>query len=295
MELRIDKLSKTYSNGIKALQNISLDIPTGMFGLLGPNGAGKSTLMRTIATLQEADAGSIVLGDIDVLKQKNELRQVLGYLPQQFGLYPKISAEVLLNHFAVLKGITNKNERQELVKSLLFKTNLYEVRNQNLKGFSGGMKQRFGIAQALLNNPKLLIVDEPTAGLDPVERNRFYNVLSELGEHTVVILSTHIVDDVKELCTNMAIINQGQVCLKGQPLQILEGLKDKVYKKTIEKAELNLYKDNYQVISEKLFLGKPTIHILSDENPGDGFSLINAELEDVYFSEIFSNTNAKSN
>ncbi|WP_421811610.1 ABC transporter ATP-binding protein [Flagellimonas sp.] len=295
MELRIDNLSKTYSNGIKALQNISLDIPTGMFGLLGPNGAGKSTLMRTIATLQDADSGSIVLGDIDVLKQKNELRQVLGYLPQQFGLYPKISAEVLLNHFAVLKGITNKNERQELVKSLLFKTNLYEVRNQNLKGFSGGMKQRFGIAQALLNNPKLLIVDEPTAGLDPVERNRFYNVLSELGEHTVVILSTHIVDDVKELCTNMAIINQGQVCLKGQPLQILEGLKDKVYKKTIEKAELNTYKDNYQVISEKLFLGKPTIHILSDENPGDGFSLINAELEDVYFSEIFSNTNAKSN
>ncbi|TDT47018.1 ABC-type multidrug transport system ATPase subunit [Maribacter spongiicola] len=295
MELRIDNLSKTYSNGIKALQNISLVIPTGMFGLLGPNGAGKSTLMRTIATLQEADAGSIVLGDIDVLKQKNELRQVLGYLPQQFGLYPKISAEVLLNHFAVLKGITNKNERKELVKTLLYKTNLYDVRQQNLKGFSGGMKQRFGIAQALLNNPKLLIVDEPTAGLDPVERNRFYNVLSELGEHTVVILSTHIVDDVKELCTNMAIINQGQVCLKGQPLQILEGLKDKVYKKTIEKSELNLYKENYQVISERLFLGKPTIHIVSDMNPGDGFSLINAELEDVYFSEIFNTTNLKSN
>lgn len=295
MELRIDNLSKTYSNGIKALQNISLDIPTGMFGLLGPNGAGKSTLMRTIATLQEADAGSIVLGDIDVLKQKNELRQVLGYLPQQFGLYPKISAEVLLNHFAVLKGITNKNERKELVKALLYKTNLYDVRQQNLKGFSGGMKQRFGIAQALLNNPKLLIVDEPTAGLDPVERNRFYNVLSELGEHTVVILSTHIVDDVKELCTNMAIINQGQVCLKGQPLQILEGLKDKVYKKTIEKSELNLYKENYQVISERLFLGEPTIHIVSDTNPGDGFSLINAELEDVYFSEIFNTTNLKSN
>ncbi|MDC6388451.1 ABC transporter ATP-binding protein [Maribacter sp. PR1] len=295
MELRIDKLSKTYSNGIKALQNITLDIPKGMFGLLGPNGAGKSTLMRTIATLQEADAGSIVLGDINVLKQKTELRQVLGYLPQQFGLYPKISAEVLLNHFAVLKGIVNKNERQELVKALLYKTNLYEVRKQNLKGYSGGMKQRFGIAQALLNNPKLLIVDEPTAGLDPVERNRFYNVLSELGEHTVVILSTHIVDDVKELCTNMAIINQGQVCLQGQPLQILEGLKDKVYQKTIEKAELNLYKENYQVISEKLFLGKPTIHILSDTDPGDGFALINAELEDVYFSEIFSDTNTKSN
>ena len=295
MKLIIDKLSKTYSNGIKALQNISLEIPTGMFGLLGPNGAGKSTLMRTLSTLQEADSGSVFLGDIDVLKQKNELRQVLGYLPQQFGLYPKISAEVLLNHFAVLKGISNKSERQELVKALLQKTNLYEVRQQNLKGYSGGMKQRFGIAQALLNNPKLLIVDEPTAGLDPVERNRFYNVLSELGEHTVVILSTHIVDDVKELCTNMAIINQGQVCLKGNPLQIIEDLKGKVYKKTIEKPELNFYKQNYQVISEKLFLGKPSIHILSDTNPGDGFTSVNASLEDVYFSTIFSNTNHKSN
>lgn len=295
MELIIDNLSKTYANGVKALQNISLEIPTGMFGLLGPNGAGKSTLMRTIATLQDADQGTITLGNIDVLTQKNELRQVLGYLPQQFGLYPKISAEVLLNHFAVLKGIANKNERKELVKALLHKTNLYEVRHQNLKGFSGGMKQRFGIAQALLNNPKLLIVDEPTAGLDPVERNRFYNVLSELGEHTVVILSTHIVDDVKELCTNMAIINQGQVCLQGNPLQILENLKGKVYKKTIEKPELNAYKQNYQVISEKLFLGKPTIHILSESNPGNGFSQINAELEDVYFSEIFNTTNAKSN
>ena len=293
MELIINNLSKTYSNGVKALQNISLEIPTGMFGLLGPNGAGKSTLMRTIATLQEADSGSITLGDIDVFKQKNELRQVLGYLPQQFGLYPKISAEVLLNHFAVLKGITNKGERKNLVDALLHKTNLYEVRKQNLKGFSGGMKQRFGIAQALLNDPKLLIVDEPTAGLDPVERNRFYNVLSELGEKTAVILSTHIVDDVKELCTNMAIINKGQVCLQGNPLQILENMKGKVYKKTIDKQELNTYKQNYQVISERLFLGKPTIHILSDTNPGDGFTMINAELEDVYFSEIFNNT--KSN
>jgi len=294
MELIIDNLSKTYANGVKALQNISLDIPTGMFGLLGPNGAGKSTLMRTIATLQEADQGSIKLGDIDVLQQKNELRQVLGYLPQQFGLYPKISAEVLLNHFAVLKGVINKNERQELVKALLHKTNLYEVRKQNLKGFSGGMKQRFGIAQALVNNPKLLIVDEPTAGLDPVERNRFYNLLSELGEKTVVILSTHIVDDVKELCTNMAIINQGQVCLKGKPLEILESLKGKVYQKTIEKSELNVYKENFQVISERLFLGKPTIHIVCDTNPGEGFTAINAELEDVYFSEIFNVANTKS-
>jgi ABC-2 type transport system ATP-binding protein len=215
MELIIDNVSKTYSNGVKALQNISLEIPKGMFGLLGPNGAGKSTLMRTIATLQEADEGTISLGDLDVFTQKNEVRQVLGYLPQQFGLYPKISAEVLLNHFAVLKGITNKGQRKDVVNALLHKTNLYNVKKQNLGGFSGGMKQRFGIAQALLSNPKLLIVDEPTAGLDPVERNRFYNILSELGEHTVVILSTHIVEDVKKLCTNIAVINQGQVLLKG--------------------------------------------------------------------------------
>jgi ABC-2 type transport system ATP-binding protein len=277
MELIIDNVSKTYSNGVKALQNISLEIPTGMFGLLGPNGAGKSTLMRTIATLQEADKGTISLGNLDVFTQKNELRQVLGYLPQQFGLYPKISAEVLLNHFAVLKGITNKGERKDVVNALLHKTNLYNVKKQNLGGFSGGMKQRFGIAQALLSNPKLLIVDEPTAGLDPVERNRFYNILSELGENTVVILSTHIVEDVKELCTNMAVINQGQVLLKGNPIKIIE-------------------EQNYQVISEKLFLGKPIIHILSDTNPGDGFIPVKTDLEDVYFSQIFgSNTNLKSN
>ncbi|WP_064967878.1 ABC transporter ATP-binding protein [Tenacibaculum ovolyticum] len=295
MELIINNLSKTYANGVKALQNISLEIPKGMFGLLGPNGAGKSTLMRTIATLQEADKGTITLGNLDVLKQQNEIRKVLGYLPQQFGLYPKISAEVLLNHFAALKGITNKPTRKELVKSLLHKTNLYDVRKQNLSGYSGGMKQRFGIAQALLNNPKLLIVDEPTAGLDPVERNRFYNLLSELGENTIVILSTHIVDDVKELCTNMAIINQGQVLLKGNPLKIIENLEGKVYQKTITKPELESYKKNYQVISERLFLGKPIIHILSDTNPGNGFSPINADLEDVYFSQIFGNTtNLKS-
>ena len=291
MELIIDNLSKTYSNGVKALQNISLEIPKGMFGLLGPNGAGKSTLMRTIATLQEADKGTISLGNLDVLTQKNEVRQVLGYLPQQFGLYPKISAEVLLNHFAVLKGITNKSERKDVVNALLNKTNLYSVKKQNLGGYSGGMKQRFGIAQALLNNPKLLIVDEPTAGLDPVERNRFYNILSELGENTVVILSTHIVEDVKELCTNMAVINQGKVLLKGNPIKIIEELEGKVYQKTIVKSELEAYKQNYQVISEKLFLGKPIIHILNNTNPGDGFSPVNADLEDVYFSQIFGNNN----
>ena len=289
MNLTINNLSKTYSNGVKALQDISLEIPKGMFGLLGPNGAGKSTLMRTIATLQEADQGSITLGNLNVFTQKNEVRQVLGYLPQQFGLYPKVSAEVLLNHFAVLKGITNKGERKDLVKALLHKTNLYNVKKQNLEGFSGGMKQRFGIAQALLNNPELLIVDEPTAGLDPVERNRFYNVLSELGENTVVILSTHIVEDVKEMCTNMAIINQGQVLLKGNPLKIIEELEGKVYQKTIVKSELETYKQNYQVISEKLFLGKPVIHILSDTEPGNRFSPVNADLEDVYFSQIFGN------
>lgn len=284
--LTITNLSKTYANGVKALDTISLDIPTGMFGLLGPNGAGKSTLMRTLATLQDPDEGVVSLGKFDVLKQKNEVRNVLGYLPQQFGLYPKISGETLLNHLAVLKGITNKKEREEIVKALLQKTNLYDVRKQNLGGFSGGMKQRFGIAQALLNNPKLLIVDEPTAGLDPVERNRFYNLLSELGENTVVILSTHIVDDVKELCTNMAIINKGQVLQKGSPLELIAQLKDKVYQKTIKKNELEEYKTQYHVISEKFFQGKPIIHITSDVPPQNDFKPIKADLEHVYFSQI---------
>ncbi|MDY0986608.1 ABC transporter ATP-binding protein [Flavobacterium sp. CFBP9031] len=291
--LSISNLSKTYSNGVNALQNITLDIPLGMFGLLGPNGAGKSTLMRTIATLQEADSGSVKLGDIDALTQKHELRKVLGYLPQQFGLYPKISAEVLLHHLAVLKGITNQKERREIVDALLHKTNLYEVKNQNLSGFSGGMKQRFGIAQALLNNPKLLIVDEPTAGLDPVERNRFYNILSELSENTVVILSTHIVDDVKELCTNMAIINKGEVLLKGNPLELINQTEGKIYQKTIHKNELEEYKKEYNVIAEKLFLGKPIIHVISENNPKNGFISVNAGLEDVYFSQILASSKKK--
>lgn len=284
--LIIHNLSKTYANGVKALQNVSLEIPTGMFGLLGPNGAGKSTLMRTIATLQDADQGSVMLNDLNVLTNKNAIRKVLGYLPQQFGVYPKISAEVLLNHLAVLKGITNKSERKELVKALLNKTNLYDVRKQNLGGFSGGMKQRFGIAQALLNNPKLLIVDEPTAGLDPVERNRFYNLLSEIGENTIVILSTHIVDDVKELCTNMAIINQGQVVLKGNPLELINALEGKVYQKTIHKNQLDDYKKDFMVINETLFLGKPIIHVLSDSHPKEGFVPVHPGLEDVYFSQV---------
>lgn len=284
--LTIKNLSKTYANGVKALQNVSLEIPKGMFGLLGPNGAGKSTLMRTIATLQDADEGSVLLDDLNVTNNKNAVRRVLGYLPQQFGVYPKVSAEALLNHLAVLKGITNKKERDELVKALLHKTNLYEARKRNLDGYSGGMKQRFGIAQALLNSPKLLIVDEPTAGLDPAERNRFYNLLSEVGENTIVILSTHIVEDVKELCTNMAIINQGQVVLKGSPLKLIENLEGKVYQKTIKKQELQQYKQEYRVINEKLFLGKPIINIVSEFDPKNGFTPMSAGLEDVYFSQI---------
>lgn len=294
MQLTINNLSKTYSNGVQALQNISLDIPTGMFGLLGPNGAGKSTLMRTIATLQEADEGTISLGDLDVLNQKHEVRKTLGYLPQEFGLYPRISAEVLLNHLAVLKGISNKAERKEVVSALLQKTNLYEKRKQNLGGFSGGMKQRFGIAQALLTNPKLVIVDEPTAGLDPVERNRFHNLLCDLGENTVVILSTHIVEDVKELCTNMAIINKGQVLLKGNPLDVIENIKGKVYQKTIRKKELEFYKREYQIIADKLYLGKSVISILSEDDPRDGFMSVPASLEDVYFSQIFGGNQNKA-
>ena len=285
--LKITGLSKTYSNGVKALNDVSLDIPTGMFGLLGPNGAGKSTLMRTIATLQEADEGAIIFGDLDVLGQKSEIRKILGYLPQEFGLYPKISAETLLNHLAVLKGITNSNERKEVVKALLHRTNLYEARKKNLVSYSGGMKQRFGIAQALLGNPKLVIVDEPTAGLDPAERNRFHNLLSELGENTVVILSTHIVDDVKELCTNMAIINQGKVLLKGNPLKAIEQVEGKVYKKAIRKNELDEYKKQYVLIAEKLLHGKPNIHIFSEFDPGNGFIPVQADLDDVYFSHIF--------
>lgn len=286
--LIITDLSKTYSNGVKALQHISLQIPTGMFGLLGPNGAGKSTLMRTLATLQNADSGSIHLGSLNILQHPNELRKVLGYLPQQFGVYPTLSAEMLLNHLAVLKGIVNRKERKEIIHALLHKVNLYEVRKQKLGEFSGGMKQRFGIAQALLNNPKLLIVDEPTAGLDPVERNRFYNLLSEVGEHTIVILSTHIVDDVKELCPRMAIINKGRVIIQGNPIQIMESLQGRLYEKTIHKNELKQYKKEYQVISDRLYLGRQLVHVVSDTHPGSTFKSIDANLEDVYMSQILN-------
>ncbi len=285
-QLIIKNLSKTYPNGVRALQDVSLTIPIGMYGLLGPNGAGKSTLMRTLATLQEPDQGELHLGKLDILKEKNALRKVLGYLPQQFGVYPNASAEVLLNHLAVLKGITHSRERKERVDALLHNTNLYPVRKQKLKGFSGGMKQRFGIAQALLTDPKLLIVDEPTAGLDPAERNRFYNILSSVSENTVVILSSHIVDDIKELCTEMAIINKGQVLTQGRPLELIQSIEGKIYKKAIHKNELPAYREAYQVISDKLFLGKPVIHIMSDQHPGNGFTEIDANLEDVYFSQF---------
>ena len=287
MELKITNLSKTYPNGVKANDNITLDIPVGMFGLLGPNGAGKSTLMRTIATLQEPDEGSIMLGDINVLTQKQEVRKVLGYLPQEFGVYPKVGAETLLDHLAVLKGISNRKERKEVVEALLHKTNLWDHRKKNLGGYSGGMKQRFGIAQALLAQPKLIIVDEPTAGLDPAERNRFLNLLSEIGENTVVILSTHIVEDVKELCTNMAVINKGQVLLTGTPSNSLQQLEGKIWRKQIGKNEIEEYKKNHNVISEERITGQPVIHVYADSSPGTGFTSVTPDLEDVYFTEIF--------
>lgn len=286
--LTISNLTKTYTNGVKALDNISLIIPKGIFGLLGPNGAGKSTLMRILATLQEADSGNIYLGGLNILDQKIELRKVLGYLPQQFGVYPKLSAEMLLNHLAVLKGIVNREERNNRVLALLQKVNLYDVRKQALGGFSGGMKQRFGIAQALLNDPRLLIVDEPTAGLDPLERNRFYDLLSEIGEKTIVILSTHIVEDVKELCTHMAIINQGKLLIEGNPNQIMDTLKGRVYEKAILKNELEQYKTDYQVINDRLYLGKRIIHVMSDVSPGSDFKPVEPNLEDVYLSQIFN-------
>jgi len=283
LELRIEGLSKTYQNGVKALQDVSLTIPTGMFGLLGPNGAGKSTLMRTIATLQEADSGSIALGDIDVLREKDKVRRLLGYLPQEFGVYPRITAEGMLNHFAVLKGIANARERRDTVNALLQRTNLYDARKQNLSTFSGGMRQRFGIAQALLGNPKLIIVDEPTAGLDPEERVRFHNLLAEIGENVVVILSTHIVEDVSDLCSQMAIISGGRVLMSGDPQEAVRALSGKVWRRVIGKQELEEFQSRYTVISTKLVSGRTVIHTVSDTRPDPTFEPIAASLEDVYF------------
>ncbi|KAA5532256.1 ABC transporter ATP-binding protein [Taibaiella lutea] len=289
MQLIISNVSKTYPNGLKALNDINLNIGKGMFGLLGPNGAGKSTLMRTIAALQDPDSGSITLGNIDVLKEKTELRKTLGYLPQDFGFYPKVSALNLLNHFAVLKGITNKGERKEIVDALLQQTNLFEARKRSVSEYSGGMRQRFGIAQALLGNPKLVIVDEPTAGLDPMERNRFHNLLSEIGEQVIVILSTHIVDDVKNLCKQMVVMNKGTIMLQGTPDEAVASVQHKIWRKDIDKNEVNDYRQNMQVISSHMVDGKLTIHVYADNNPGSGFEQIPAGLEDVYFSTITKN------
>ncbi len=286
MELKITNLSKTYSNGVKALDNVNLEIGTGMFGLLGPNGAGKSSLMRTISTLQEPDSGSIQFGDIDVLKQKDEVRKILGYLPQEFGLYPNLKAELILDHFAVLKGITNSGERKDTVQALLQQTNLWDVRKKKVGGYSGGMKQRLGIAIALLGNPKLVIVDEPTAGLDPTERNRFLNLLGEIGENVVVILSTHIVEDVRELCRKMAVINKGNVLTQGSPDDAIEELSGKIWKRSVDKDQLDAMHTEFEVISTRLVAGKPLIHIFSESKPDSSFEATDADLEDVYFLNI---------
>ena len=284
--LQISNLSKTYPNGVQALKNVSLNIGNGMFGLLGPNGAGKSSLMRTIATLQDADSGSILFGDIDVMKNKEELRKTLGYLPQEFGVYPNVSAEEMLQYIARLKGISNGGERDALVKALLEQVNLYQHRKKYLAGYSGGMKQRFGIAQALIGNPKLIIVDEPTAGLDPAERLRFNNLLSEIGENIVIILSTHIVDDVSELCNDMAIIAGGEVRQPGHPDALMDTLRDKVWTKRVRKDEVAEYQAKYKVILSKLSSGQVMVYVNSDVDPGNGFVPQKPTLEDIYFSNI---------
>ena len=284
--LTIRDLSKTYANGVQALKGVTLDIPKGMFGLLGPNGAGKSSLMRTIATLQDADTGSIRLNDLDVLANKPEARRALGYLPQEFGVYPKVSAEAMLDHFAVLKGVTARGERKALVEALLKQVNLWDVRKRKLGTFSGGMRQRFGIAQALIGNPQLIIVDEPTAGLDPEERNRFLNLLAAIGENVVVILSTHIVEDVTDLCPRMAIIAQGQVRLTGEPSEAIRALDGRVWRKTIANAAIDDYRNRMTVLSTRLAGGKTILHVLADSLPEGGFDAVSPDLEDVYFGQL---------
>ncbi|WP_412546504.1 ABC transporter ATP-binding protein [Maricaulis sp. MIT060901] len=284
--LELSGLTKTYGNKVRALDGVSLSIPKGMFGLLGPNGAGKSSLMRTIATLQSPDQGSLTFGDIDILKDPQALRATLGYLPQDFGVYPRMSARAMLDHLAVLKGLSNAKERKTVVDTLLEQTNLSQHANKAVASYSGGMRQRFGIAQALLGDPQLIIVDEPTAGLDPEERNRFHNLLSEIGENVVVILSTHIVEDVADLCPQMAIMNRGQIVSAGAPNDLIADLNGKVWAKTIEKSELAGLRGKYQIISERLTVGKVRIHVLADSDPGDGFESIQPDLEDVYFATI---------
>jgi ABC-2 type transport system ATP-binding protein len=285
--LTIRGLSKTYSNGVKALNKINLELEPGMFGLLGPNGAGKSTLMRTLATLQEPDEGTAMLDEIDILNDKDALRRVLGYLPQDFGVYPRLTPLVMLDHFAMLKGVVNKGERRDLVDSLLHHVNLYDVRKKAIDTFSGGMKQRFGIAQALIGDPRLVIVDEPTAGLDPSERNRFHNLLAAISENTVVILSTHIVDDVTDLCSNMAIMGAGEILLTGKPREVIERIKGNVWSKQINRGELVDYQQNFRVILSHLREGHTVIHVLSDDQP-EGFDHQEANLEDVYFATLIN-------
>jgi ABC-type multidrug transport system ATPase subunit len=284
--LQIRGLSKTYPNGIRALVDVSLDIPKGMFGLLGPNGAGKSTLMRTIATLQGADEGTITLDGLDVLREKEEVRKRLGYLPQEFGVYPRISAEAMLEHFSLLKGVTNGRERKELVEALLVRTNLWEIRKRRLDTFSGGMKQRFGIAQALIGDPELVIVDEPTAGLDPEERNRFHNLLSEIGENVVVLLSTHIVEDVRDLCSRMAILSDGRVLRSGAPQELIESLRGRIWRRVVERSDLERWRREHPVISTRLSGGRPVIHVYAGDRPEGGFEPVEADLRDVYFSTL---------
>lgn len=291
--LAIRNLSKTYANGVRALRDVTLDIPQGMFGLLGPNGAGKSSLMRTIATLQDPDSGTIELDGVDLLADKPATRRRLGYLPQEFGVYPKVSAEAMLDHFAVLKGAVVRGERRELVESLLRQVNLWDVRKRKLGTFSGGMRQRFGIAQALIGDPRLVIVDEPTAGLDPEERNRFLNLLAEIGERVVVILSTHIVEDVTDLCPRMAIIGQGQVLLTGEPLEAIRSLEGRVWRRTIDKTELDGYRARMNILSTRLMAGRTQIHVLADHAPGEGFMAVAPDLEDVYFGQLRAQATAR--
>ena len=284
MELEIRGVSKTYSNGVRALDDVSLTIPPGMYGLLGPNGAGKSTLMRIIATLQDPDEGTVRLGDIDILVEKDRTREVLGYLPQDFGLYPRVTAEALLTHFAVLEGIVGRKARRGVVESLLRQTNLWDVRKEKLGTYSGGMRQRFGVAVALLGDPRLLIVDEPTAGLDPAERVRFLNLLSELGERSVVLLSTHIVEDVSELCTRMAIIHEGRILLEAEPPRAVEELTGRIWRRVVTAEELERLDREHAVISTRLLAGRTIAHVLADTCPGPDFEAVQPDLKDVYFS-----------
>lgn len=284
--LKINNISKTYPNGVQAIKNVSLEISNGMFGLLGSNGAGKSSLMRTIASLQEPTNGTIIFNDIDIISKPQYVRENLGYLPQEFGVYPKLSAEKLLNHLAILKGIIDAKDRKQQVESLLHQTNLYQHRKKAVATFSGGMRQRFGIAQALLGNPQLIIVDEPTAGLDPEERNRFLNLLSEIGESVIVILSTHIVEDVHNLCKNMAILSDGNILVTGNPAELVNGIQGKIWSKIITKTDLETYKNAFSVISSTLVSGETQIKVLSGTKPEEGFSPVRADLEDFYFTTL---------